>query len=640
MINKQDEKLLIIPLLLILILLFCAILIPREIPFLKTISVLARYNTTRFVPAISIILLISLSLKNFQASITLTAIFIFSALALTLNGLWAGAYTENNVIAGLVPRTDAFSFYGGAVSLIEKGHLVGYAQRRPLFGSLLGFILWLTKGNLQITLAILTFLISTVILLSVMEVRNILSAPATVLFFLVVFMFARRQIGITMSETLGFMLGCLALLIFLIFLRQSNDNHQGSEMIFLFAVAIFSLAQASRPGAVATLPLLILYSGWVFYKNKRKAWLGILICSMCILSVFAINSGIFQLITLGGSQINNIGYGIYALVSGGKGWKQIFIDHPSIAGLPPGEFERQIFHLIWESLINHPEKFFQGMVVQFRILFSFQPTNSLFSYAWSKNSFISYGFISLLFIFSLLSIFAVFFEKRDDTKWLFLIFILGIFLSLPFAPAYQQQYMRLYAVSIPFFAFFAAYGLHFAISLLPQKYRMKIITEQPSQSQLSTGFSLFTAMMITIVVFASPIVTSIFAPSTIPQTAGCDEDQTKVIMPYYPGSGIKIYRNDPAIKTWVPIISQLDYKGSIHSICCGPEILYFENIPAPNVIYPALNLLTSRTMYLITDESLLPDEYGLIQVCGRIEDVYKQPSEEGFLYPQSIQFIQ
>ena len=560
---------------LLLIIIFCAILIPREIPFLKTISVLARYNTTRFVPVISVLLLISLSLINYKASITLTSIIIFSALALTLNGLWAGAYTENNVIAGLVPRTDAFSFYSGAVSLIEKGHLVGYAQRRPLFGSLLGFILWLTKGNLQITLAILTFLISTAIFLSVMEVRNFLSAPATVLFFLVVFMFARRQIGITMSETLGFMLGDLALLIFLIFLRQRNENHQGSEKTLLFAVAIFTLAQASRPGAMATLPLLILYSGWVFYKNKRKPWLGILICSLCIFSIFAVNSGIFHLITLGGSQTNNVGYGIYALVSGGKGWKQIFIDHPSIAGLPPGEFERQIFRLIWDSLINHPEKFFQGMAVQFRILFSFQPANSLFSYVWSKNSFISFGFISILFIFSLLSIFAAFFEKHEDTKWLFLVFILGIFLSLPFAPAYQQQYMRLYAVSIPFFAFFAAYGLHFAMGLLPQKYRGKIITEQPPQNQLSTGFSLFTALMITIVVLASPIVTSVFAPSTIPQTAGCADHQTEVILPYYPGSGIKIYRNDPAIKTWVPIISQIDYIGSIHSICCGPEILYF-----------------------------------------------------------------
>ena len=106
---------------LVSLLLFCALLLPREIRLLKTISVLARYNNTRFLPVIALLLLAALSLKNQKLSQAATLLVIFPAFALALNGLWAGAYSENNVIAGLIPRTDAFSFYGGAVSLGETG---------------------------------------------------------------------------------------------------------------------------------------------------------------------------------------------------------------------------------------------------------------------------------------------------------------------------------------------------------------------------------------------------------------------------------------------------------------------------------------------------------------------------------------
>ena len=110
-------------------------------------------------------------------------------------------------------------------------------------------------------------------------------------------------------------------------------------------------------------------------------------------------------------------------------------------------------------------------------------------------------------------------------------------------------------------------------------------------------------------------------------------------MAYYPGSSIHIYRNDPSITTWVPILSQLDYKGSIHSICCDAEINYFKYIPVPTTMYPAVNLLTDKLIYMIVKEELLPDRYGHLQICGHIEDVLKQPSDSGFLYPSSIQPI-
>ena len=176
---------------------FLAIFIPREVVLIKIISVLARYNTTYFVPITSILLFLALIIKKRWVSNLATAIVVYSLFALSLVGLWASAYSENFVIAGLLPRSDAFYTYTGAVHLIEKGLLNDFASRRPIFGGLLAFILWLFGGNLQLALISLALLSATACYFFTIEVKRLLSPLAVVALFIVQFLFVRRFIGIT-----------------------------------------------------------------------------------------------------------------------------------------------------------------------------------------------------------------------------------------------------------------------------------------------------------------------------------------------------------------------------------------------------------------------------------------------------------
>lgn len=619
---------------------FSLVFIPREVRFIKTISVLARYNNTRFLPLIALLLLGALSIKNQRFSAMVVAIVIFPAFALALNGLWAGAYSENNVISGLIPRTDAFSFYGGAVSLIETGYLSSYTKRRPLFGGFLAFVLWMTSGHLQITLAILTYLLAFVTFLSILEMRRFLNPLAAVVYFIVLFLFIRRYIGITMSENMGILLGVSAFTLFLAFIRANDANHKKQRTYFLASAFVFSLAQVSRPGAFATLPLLILFAGWFFRSERKWSWKWAALTAVVIVAAFLVNTAVFRLTTVpGSSQMNNVGFGIYGLAIGGKGWEQIFVDHPELNLLSGEEYERAVFRYIWQAISSNPFKFIKGMWVQTKTLFSFAEANSMYSFAWSKNRIISYVLIAFIYLLSIGGLIMTYVRKNRAIGLTLLLFGLGFFGSLVVAPAYQTRHMRVYAASLPFLGFLPAVGTSYLTELLPEKIRALPLFTAIQPHTNSQGALVFTAILVFVIILG-PLATGFLAPGDVPPATACLEGEDAVVMAYYPGSTIRIYRNDPSITTWVPILTQLDYKGSIHSICCDQEIIYFENIPAPNTMYPALNLLTGKLMYMIAHEDLLPDGYGYLQACGRIEDVLKQRADSGFFYPSTIQILQ
>jgi len=619
---------------------FCAILIPREINILKVFSVLTRYNSTRFVPIIGLLLLGALSIKNQHLSITLTTMIVFPVFALALNGLWAGAYSENNVVAGLIPRTDALSFYGSAVSLKEVGYLVSYTKRRPLFGGFLALLLWITSGNLQIALAITAFLLAVATLFSIMEVRRMLNPFSAVIYFIVLFLFVRRHIGITMSENMGLLLGISAFSLFLVFLQSKENEAQKIKALLTGSVFIYTLAQVSRPGAMATLPFLILFSGWIFRENKKWSWKWMTIITLVILLGFLINAAIFRLTTLpGGSQANNVGFGIYGLVVGGKGWEQIFIDHPELDLLSGRDYERAVFRFIWEELSSQPGNFIRGMFVQFKTLFSFAKANSIYSFVWSKNQLFSNFLIAVLYLLSLCGLIFTPINKDRNVSIVLFVFGVGFLASLPVAPAYQTRHMRVYAASIPLLAFLPAAGSFYLINYLPKKISTSPIFLSGSIKENNRGNVVFSGLLLAIILIG-PLLVKMQSDNQKPVSPSCGAEQDAVVIAYYPGSSIKIFRNNPIITTWVPNITQLDYKGSIHNICCGPEISYFKNISVPTVMVPSVNLLTDKLVYMLVKEDKLPQDYGRLQICGRIENVHEERSESGFLYPATIQLVE
>jgi len=611
---------------------FTVILIPREVSFIKTAASIVRYNAPRFLFVVSVLLLVSLNIRKSRLSLLLTVLIIFPVFALALVGLWASAYTETNVIAGILPRRDAFSFFSGSLALLEKGYLVGYARRRPLFGGFFAFLLWIAGGNLQIALAATVFISAFATYFALIEVKNKFNPLSAVIFFIPQFLYIRRFIGNVLSENFSFILGMAAFTLFLIALRKKREEKKGSILLFLFAIFLYTLAQLARPGAIATLPFLMVFAGWLWKGSKRMSWKLATLTLLCVIVGFLINTFLFTQITPGrSSQLENVGYGLYGVVIGGKSWSQIFIDHPEIGELGPGIRERKIMEIILLELVNHPENFFQGMMHQFSEIFSLNPINTynVYSCMLTNNEFMNYALVYLYFFFSVIGIGYCIYKRKEPLFTFALVLLVGFLFSLPVSPAYQTQYMRYYSASTSLLGILPAAGFYFILTFVAKKIKITKYIQPSNHLDISTLNNIFT-ITLTILILAGPLLVMSFVPKKdlIPQ--GCSNEESEVILNYYPGSGVSIISFGA---TWLPYISQEDFKSGIHNIPDKESIDYFDSIAIPNTIFPTLNLLDNNYLYVVADLDQLPRKKTTLRACGKLDDL---PGGD-FFYPTVIE---
>lgn len=617
------------------ILSFAVILIPREISFIKTIAVIVRYNAPRFLLVVNILLLISFYIKKTRLSLLLTALIIFPVFAFALVGLWASAYTETNVIAGILPRRDAFSFFSGSLALLEKGYLVGYARRRPLFGGFFAFLMWLAGGNLQIAIAATVFISAVVTYFSLIEVNRTLNPLSAVIFFIPQFFYIRRFVGNILSENFSFILGMLAFTLFIIALRKKREQQKGSILLFLSAGFLFTLAQLARPGAIATLPFLVVFAGWLWKGKKRFSWKVAALTLLCIVAGFLINTFLFTQITPGrSSQLENVGYGLYGVVVGGKSWSQIFIDHPEIGDLGPGIRERKIMEIIILELVNHPENFLKGMTHQFSQIFSLNPINTynVYSCMLTNNEFMNYVLVYAYFIFSAVGIGCSIYKRKNPLFAFALVLLVGFLFSLPVSPAYQTQYMRYYSASTSLLGILPAVGFSLIFTTTAEKIKLSKYI-QPSDPFDTSNLNIIFSIILVIAILGGPLFVMAAVPKRGLVSHGCPEGESEVILNYYPGSRVSIISFGT---TWLPYISEVDFKKGIHNIPDKETIDYFDNIAVPNTIFPTLNLLDNNYLYVVGDEDHLPQKKTLLRACGKLDDM---PGGD-FFYPTVIEAYQ
>jgi hypothetical protein len=562
----------------------------------------------------------------------LTAIIIFPIFSFALVGLWASAYTETNVIAGILPRRDAFSFFTGSLALIEKGYLVGYAKRRPLFSGFFAFFLWLAGGNLQVAMAGTVFLAAIVTYFSIIEVNKTLNPPSAVIFFIPQFLYIRRFIGNVLSENMGYILGMAAFTFFLIAIRKKREQQKGSTLFVFSAVFLFTLAQVARPGAIATLPFLVIFVGWLWKGKQKLPWKIVVIALLCIIAGFLINSFVFNQITSEKtSQISNFGYGIYGVAVGGKSWGQIFIDHPEINTLATHIRERKIMEIIILEILNHPDNFIKGIMHQFSVIFSLKPINTynVYSCMLTNNEFMNYALIYSYFLFSIIGIGACIFQRKNPLFVFILVLLVGFLFSLPVSPAYQTQYMRYYAASTSLLGILPAVGFSLIFKITAKKFKLTKYLQSPGHYEISDLNIVFTILLIAIVL-AGPLLIKAIAPKRDLISSGCPDGESEVILNYYPGSSVSIISYGP---TWVPNISEHDYKKGIHNIPDKETIDYFDNITVPNTIFPTINLLDDSDLYVVIDIDLLPQKKTTLHSCGNIEEI----ASGDFFYPNKIE---
>jgi len=350
-------------------------------------------------------------------------------------------------------------------------------------------------------------------------------------------------------------------------------------------------------------------------------------------AAFLVNALLGNLLVSGTPPLmSNMGYGLYGLVAGGKGWKQIFIDHPEIRSLPVYEYTRKILELTWLAFIQHPENLVKGIIYQFSVLFSIQNANGLYSFMRANRLLMDYVLILPAFLLGAIGIRVSYGKRREGLGLLMLVFIAGFLLSLLVSLAYQTQYMRVYAASIPLLGMLPAIGLDTLLRKLPV-LRNQVEEFMPSLAGVHLGMA---CVLVTVIVIG-PFLVRMATEDMVLPADDCPPGSDSVVVRYLPGSTMIILRNNDHQVNWAPYVAQLDFRRDIHNICCDDDIAYFQTIGWPSALFQSVDISTGRMLSVVMPADQLPQPGTVLHMCGRVEDIYSQPAYHGFFYPSVIE---
>jgi hypothetical protein len=230
-------------------------------------------------------------------------------------------------------------------------------------------------------------------------------------------------------------------------------------------------------------------------------------------------------------------------------------------------------------------------------------------------------------------------RRKDPVYLLLLTLLVGICLTFVVSPAYQTQYMRVFAASIPTLAFGVGAGLSWIMEelkkRLPFLFKMEFhFGDAPNQ------IGAFSGIILAGLVILSPFLVRLAVPPAEVHAIGCGDDQAEVVFLYLPGTRVMIFKDTPDKMTWVPYVSRYDYQRDIHNICCDDDISYYRSFPGGTEIFPTINLLDGSHILVVGPTGSLPESSVQVRACGRIENIYHQKTSSGFFYPDHLEIMQ
>ena len=337
---------------------------------------------------------------------------------------------------------------------------------RPIFASFLSLLLSITGKNLQFSIALLVLLVSLSSFVFSQKIKERYGFFVAAFALLLIFLYVRRICGTTLSENLGIVFSLLGYVNLFIGAKNNKKSY------ILLGVFLISMSLNIRPGPFFILIAIILWSGLLFFEKTRKLdkdfIMMLFLSGLMVAFAFAVNFFI-QKITARSDIIPfaNFSYAFYGLVSGGKGYTQVFIDHPELYSLSGNSRHFAIFQLAFEMLRNNPLGFFQGSLKHLKDFLQPSTWYSIFGYVGNDSSILATGSRAVLEGLSVFTIVAFFKRKHDPFLQLITLVMATTLLSVPFVPPGDAHKLRLYSAVIPIIALLPAIGFVELLKLLP-----------------------------------------------------------------------------------------------------------------------------------------------------------------------------
>ncbi|MGQ9871742.1 hypothetical protein [Leptodesmis sp.] len=517
-----------------------------------------------------------------------------------LSAKWGSGLSTAGALAGLLPLGDGELYYGSALRLLNGETFEGVASWRPLSHGVLSSVLGLTQANLQLTIAILTLMTATGCFLFAREVQRSHGTVAGVFVLSILFLFARNYVGTVLTENWGLTLGTVGLAVLWRGLLTQRIN------LCLLGIGILSTALNTRAGLMLLLPAMVIWGTWAFRSRSSLSWRFLIGGLIAILLGFLINSLVFKVVAAPGAKLfGNFIYTLYGLVTGGN-WMSIAIDHPNAT-------DEDLYKLTFDAFRAHPWMLVSGFIRAWK-QFLFE------HYIFSSVSSLSINIV--LQLLSLIALIYAFCQRQTPLGSFIIAATIGILLSLPFAPPWDDPSGRIYAATMPLFSLFPALGLAFLLQQISRplklqrqfRFLVQVVTPQePSQLLCIFGVGL--------------VLLTLFGPIAIklsshpPQFAEitCPSGSEVVYFRNSRGSSVMLVADNAVKRTYVPRIRISDFKADMSQskLTAYQELNHLDQ--NTNLIF-ALNLKNlpdDQGVWIIAPSSLIPKDNGIIAACGK-----------------------
>jgi len=529
--------------------------------------------------------------------IGLSVVLVLASFALAC--LWNSGISEEPVVMGLLPYKDASNYYTEAQLLLNGSPIRSWGGR-PIFSLFLAVLLRLTGSNLQVAIAIMVAITILCCYAAAREVnRNFGAAPAAFTMYLL-FVYYRQFIGVTYTENLGLAFGALSLAFLLQGARTSNF------WTTVFGLFLASLAMNVRPGPLLILPFLVVWFVIKFRRsNSFKAWvLPSLISCGAILLPFALNLLIIKsMVVPGTAMFSRFPPTFYGLAMGGKSWNQVYLDHPSVNGLPQDQQSAAIFSFTFQQIRAKPGLFLTGIGKFFTDFFTVQ---------YGAFNFIrdALEIRAALFLLSLFGLGYLLKKYRHPGSFLLLACLAGILLSTPFVPSRDSDRMRTYAAAAPFLVVIPS------ISLGWLDFRYKVLTDekQPHPTLFpSPGFILSGLLVVCVIV--GPFIVKSLAQKPASLKLDCPSNETAFNIRINKGSYVQIIADNAALVSHLPDLRMSDLIHSVNDFSYRGAFVQEPYQPGM-LILNTLDLKSEQQTWIAVPSAGLSVDGSVVEVCG------------------------
>jgi hypothetical protein len=556
------------------------------------------------------IFLLYLIFSLFPGTIKNTLIFSFIAFlfAISVAGLWGSGQSEQYLIGGIIPFSDARFYYMDARRLLEGAQFVTGAGRRPLFAALLSSLQWTSGQNLYLSIGFLIIIISLTTYFAVREVHSSENPVAAGLFLVLIFFYIRFLLGKTMSEMIGLPVGLLA---FYFLYRSSKEKR---NLFFLIGLFLLTLALNARAGAFFILPMLVIWGGLVFPSTKRINWRIIVQGAVVIILGFGINLLVFnQLSKPDSTPFGNFSFTLYGLSRGGQSWTLIYEEHPEFASLPSGQAYASVYQMAFDNIRHNPGDLVRGIAGSYATFFSLDDYYGSLCWFGGSNTI---GAVARLFIYILMAVGIISTTKKykDASQSLMLLAFIGIVLSIVAIPPRDSNRMRVFAATFPFFAIIPALGLSTIFSKIPLKRRL--FSQSQSISPLLPGS---VGVMLILMMTVLPVT---IKDSTKPQTINqltCPEGFTSLSFRLLSGNYIKIHDQGSLKQDWVPDLQKQNFSRLAHDLPNWELFPVLTKIGQGQMLISDLNLNDMNEMMLIADWDKVSHSGEIQSICAKYQ---------------------